>query len=281
MKIEKSSSYVPGLIYYGACYLLYNVGLFGAATYLPLAELQGVATIAGIVFAILQSRLLFNNDITKSNVGAAVVCVVGIALTAQPQWLFKKGLSTSDTAGISFINSSFSAKPQNTSAIYGSVLSSHEVLLGYTLSILGGAALGVSFDINGIILCNVKTIPKIVYTMLVCMVGSTAFMFYLEGPVYVLDFKQFLLVLGHSATSAVESFLAIYAGSIIPGPSFSILVSFEVVTMLVSQYTLMHSIKPGNYNWIEVLGCVIIVFGASVPGVVDLLSYRAKANELP
>ena len=76
--------YAPGLIYYGVCYIFYNVGWFGAAAYLPLAELQAVVTIVGIVFALLHSRLMFNIDIAKSNVVAGVVCVVGIVLTVQP-----------------------------------------------------------------------------------------------------------------------------------------------------------------------------------------------------
>ena len=89
-----------------------------------------------------------------------------------------------------------------------------------------------------------------------------------------------MFVLGHSLLSAVASFLAIYATSVIPGPSLSIVYSFEVVTMLASQYTIMHSIKPGNYNWIEVFGCIIVVFGAIIPGVMDILAHKAKANEL-
>ena len=51
--------------------------------------------------------------------------------------------------------------------------------------------------------------------------------------------------------------------------------------MLIAQYTIMHSIMPGNYNWIEVVGCLIITLGAGIPSTLDLLAYRAKADQLP
>ena len=267
--------YVPGLIYCGAAFLSFNVGVYGASTYLPLGEVQGIVTIVSIVFALAQSKLLFKIDIAKSIIIATLVCAIGIVLTVQPPWLFQNMSSTADTMTTRFMNTSF------TSTNYRYSVSSRDVMAGYILSIIGGAGLGVIFDITGIILHNVKTITKATYTMLMCTVGSVAFMFYLEDPVYVLDLNQFMFALGHGLLSAATSFLNIYASSIVPGPSLSIVYSLDVVTALISQYTIMHSIKPGNYNWIEVLGCIIIVFGASIPGVIDILAHKAKANELP
>ena len=106
-------------------------------------------------------------------------------------------------------------------------------------------------------------------------------MFYLEDPVLMLTLTQWMFVLGHAVLSAACSFLTIQAGHYVPGPSISVVFSFEVMTMLVAQYTIMHSLMPGNYNWIEVAGCIIITLGASIPSIVDILVHRAKANELP
>ena len=144
-------------------------------------------TILTSVFAIATSKFLFKNEIAKSNIIATLVCVVGIVLIAQPTWMFKKMPPSADIATTSFKNASFPLPPLNTFTNYGYSVSSSGVKLGYTLSILGGAAQGVSFEISGIILHDVKTIPKATYTMFICTVGSVGFMFYLEDPVYVID----------------------------------------------------------------------------------------------
>ena len=96
-KITKEN--IPGFLNLGVACLFFNVGYYGATTYLPLVEVRGALIIAQITTAFLHSRLLYYIDIPKTKIISLLVCVVGITLTAQPSWLFNNKLTrNSDVA---------------------------------------------------------------------------------------------------------------------------------------------------------------------------------------
>ena len=60
-----------------------------------------------------------------------------------------------------------------------------------------------------------------------------------------------------------------------PGALNAFIACTGAVYLVVAQNTFLSSVQPGNHNWIEILGVVLVLIGSTVPPVVKA---RGKSN---
>ncbi len=89
----------------------------------------------------------------------------------------------------------------------------------------------------------------------------------MEEQAFVLQWTDWLLIVGHVSTYIFIYPLYFCMGTRISGSLCSIILSTGTIYVSIAQYTFLSHIKPGNHNWLEIFGaCVIFIssVGASI-----------------
>ena len=276
--------HIPPLIYLSLLYVIYNVGYYGSTVYLPLAEAIGIVSIFSMIAAVFQSKVLFKKDVTVFHILSLIVCVIGILMVVQPCFLFHKDISLPETVSPSNqvwrdIDSNQSLYVRLSSKEQCTVGVKHTI--GYILCVTGGVVFGMTYDVNAILLHDLRPFVKITYFTTLYFIASIVIAFYVEPIVISLSLYQFLLVLAHSAGAAMACFFNIYSAHMIGGVRASLVFSSQILMNLFVQYTFMKSIMPGNGNWAEIVGAFVLVLGVGISPVYDILQSVNQANVLP
>ena len=153
--------------------------------------------------------------------------------------------------------------------------------IGYVMCISGGIALGLTFDVNAILLHNLRPVVKLTYFASLYFTVSLIMAFYVEPIVIVMSVDQFLLLLAHSIGAAVTAFFTIYAVHMIGGVRASLAFNFHILLNLFVQGTVMKSILPGNGNWMEIIGALILVLGVTISPAIDIIQTVKQSYILP
>ena len=281
LKIKRE--HIPLLIYLGFLYVFYNIGYYGSTVYLPLADCIGLVSICIMIAAMVQSKLLFKKDIHVLYIISLVVCAFGIILVIQPHYLFpgsigleKKGFVSNLTENLSLnVNTKVNMSTQKLPN------SGVQQIIGYMLCIVGGTTAGMAYDVNSILLQDLRPFVKTTYFTLVYFIASVLIAIYAEPIVLVMSLEQYLLVFAHAVLSALSTFCNIYSAHMIGGVRASLIFSLQIIVNLMIQYTFMKSYMPGHENWIEVMGAVIVVLGVAVSPILDIIRSVKGSNELP
>ena len=289
-----ASSIVPKpqilpLIVLSLMYILYNIGEFGSAAYIPLIETIGIVTLFCILTTVLQGKFLYKIDLKKIHIVTFSVLVVGIVMVTQP-------FQHQEEMHHPFQNSSFSATVHRNLSYISNLsnpiscdISNNESLSedaqrkvkGYILACIGGIGAGTSFDINAVLLSNLEPITTAMYFSSLCFVVSLLISFYFEALVVVGTMWQYLFISGHCIASAMNTYFTIYSTRKIGGVKFSLVCSIQVVLILVIQYDFMGRIMPGHRNWMEVVGALILVIGATISPIFEIVQLKREINILP
>ena len=274
--------HIPPLVYLGLIYVLLNIGSYGSTIYLPLAEVMGMVSIFSMIAAMIQAKVLFKKDIPIFYILSAIVCVFGILMIVQPQFQLQNvigsDLNLSQSQSVRNLSSNLSDYKHTDNTRMVDVKGK---LLGYFLCAIGGIAFGISLDVNAILLSDLCPFVKITYFTIIYFIASILISFYTEPFVIFMTFHQFLLLMVHAIGAAMTCFLNVYAAHIIGGVRVSLIFSLRILIHLLVQYTVMKSVLPGHRNLIEVVGALVLVFGAAMSSVVDIVQERRQANILP
>ncbi len=100
---------------------------------------------------------------------------------------------------------------------------------------------------------------------------SFILMLLLEEPVWLQSIVEGAVVALHCFFAFLTWILTMSALQYISGSTFSIIYSTTVVFLLIPQYTILSSILPGQRNWMEVMGVVMVLFGSSLASVMELI----------
>ena len=274
--------HIPPLIYLGLIYIIFNIGFYGSTVYLPLAEVMGMVSIFSMIAAMIQAKFLFKKDIQILYILSLIVCIVGILMIVQPQFQFQNdinshlNLSQSKSVSNLFSNTSDYIHIDNSRMVDAT-----DKLYGYLLCAIGGVAFGISFDVNGILLSDLRPFIKITYFTTIYFIASILISFYAEPIVVFMTFHQFLLLMAHAIGAAMTCFFNVYSSHIIGGVRFSLVLSLRILIHLLVQYTVMKSFLPGHRNWIEVVGALILVLGAAISSVFAIVQERRQSNIVP
>ncbi len=87
---------------------------------------------------------------------------------------------------------------------------------------------------------------------------------------FKLSWSDWLLVLGHSSTFAFSMTFYMYACAAIPGIIGTLIGCTSTVYVVVAQYTVLSSVLPGNHNWVEILGVILVLISSVVPSIVKV-----------
>ena len=233
LKIKRE--HVPLLIYLGFLYVFYNIGYYGSTVYLPLADCIGLVSICIMIAAMVQSKLLFKKDIHVLYIISLVVCAFGIILVIQPHYLFpgsigleKKGFVSNLTENLSLnVNTKVNMSTQKLPN------SGVQQIIGYTLCIVGGTTAGMAYDVNSILLQDLRPFVKTTYFTLVYFIASVLIAIYAEPIVLVMSLEQYLLVFAHAVLSALSTFCNIYSAHMIGGVRASLIFSLQIIVNLM------------------------------------------------
>ena len=71
-----------------------------------------------------------------------------------------------------------------------------------------------------------------------------------------------------------------YGSSVTSGNAAGIIDTSSIFAMLAAQYTILKDIHLGHRNWIEVLGVLLVLLGATISSVVEICqSYKCLKAE--
>ena len=92
-----------------------------------------------------------------------------------------------------------------------------------------------------------------------------------------ISWTDWLLVFGHTASFGILLLSYMYACSVVAGTLNALVACTSTVYITIAQYTFMSGIQPGNHNWIEILGVVLVMISSTLPSVVKA-SKKSRAN---
>ena len=98
----------------------------------------------------------------------------------------------------------------------------------------------------------------------------------LEEPVLPTNWLDTIYIIIHCLTFVFVWPLFMIACKYLSGNIISILVSTLVIFMLIPQYTILSDIYPGNKNWIEILGAILVLLGSILISLWELLKSNMK-----
>lgn len=81
------------------------------------------------------------------------------------------------------------------------------------------------------------------------------------------DPTEILLVLGQSFANALSLIFMVRGIAMCTAIWITLALSMQIVFLMVSQYTVLSTIAPGNNNWIEIFGAVIVFIAAVLPPI--------------
>ncbi len=94
------------------------------------------------------------------------------------------------------------------------------------------------------------------------LIVSLFLMLLVEKPMWPESVFDGVVVSMHCFASLFTWTFTLYSLQHISGSTFSVIYSTAVVFLLIPQYTILSSILPGNKNWIEVVGVVVVLIGS-------------------
>ena len=283
---KKQFSY---LLVLSSLYMFYNIGEYGATGYIPLIETIGIATIAALFSAALQAQFLLKVELKKIYIIVFPVLIVGIVMVTQPFQssgdmccLFQNqslnGLHYKNASSMSGVLTSIACNNTNNEPLPGDT---QKKVKGYILATVGGLAGGLVPDLYAVLISDLQPVITAMYSASLCFVASTLMSFYFEPPVVLGSMWQYFLVLVHCIASVLNTYSALYSSHKIGGVRFVLACTPQVILYLVVQYTLMKEIMPGHRNWMEVLGAIILVIGATIAPAFDMIQLKREINILP
>ena len=265
---------IPYLALFGIFILVDNISIYAAVTFLPLSTCQCIIITSSIVSGLILFAVFYNDRVTVRSICLALLCACGVVLVVQPPFIFP---SDSEKYTVQeFDNSSLNTTTQamETKETHGSIATT---TLGYVLAF--GCGLNASLS-----MLIFKRRPYLgqhmgetmFWAFLISVLISAVPMVIYETITVPKTWFQVLLVSIHCIGCILSWPSYIYALRYVSGNTINIMYSTSVVLVLVPQYTVLSSIHPGHRNWMEVLGVVLVLLGASFGSVLEIYSNRLK-----
>ena len=278
--------FVPPIVYFSILFLIYNVGLFGSAAYITLLDITALFTTFTTISALIQAKVWFKMDIKKRQIISLFVCGVGVLVILQPEMAsgllvkLPKMLTSQLQNMTNLTNASIFTEVGNLNQ-QSITFTKLQKLKGYILVVIGGIAGGMCFDINAVKLWEVESLVKATYFSLLYLVMSVICMLYFENIVISLTYQQILFALSHAITCAGRNFLTVYSSHKIGGVNFSLMHKLQVIVYLIFQCSFMDSLMLHYTTGIELVGAVILIGGAMITPLCDIIQIYKHSSVLP
>ena len=267
-----------------SCYilslLLTSLFTYIAFTFLPAALVQSIDTSANLTSGLILFHFLLHEKVTVTNVLCSILCMVGVVLVLQPKPLFTPDHKTSieenpwneTVLGYqSNLSSDNEFEELNNDYFVKSLVDVNNVL-PYIYTCLGGIFLTTYFlTIRKYPYLSRNLFDICFWTFGVNSILSSILMLVFETPVLPMNWYDGLLAFIHGSAYGLNILVSTYALKYISGNVMNLIFSLNVVFFLVSQYTILSSVRPGHRNWIEGLGVGFVLMGSSLSTVREIL----------
>ncbi len=94
-----------------------------------------------------------------------------------------------------------------------------------------------------------------------------------------ISWKDWLYILGHSGSFGLLLPIYLYACSALAGTLITIIGTTSTVYVVIAQYTFLSGIHPGNHNWIEILGIVVVLVSSMVPAYMRAKQQKGNSDK--
>ncbi len=271
---------ISGTIFFFICTTTSTLTVYVAASLLPLATLQCITQSVYIASGVILYFLFLGEKPSVVVLVAAAVCLCGVFMVIQPDFIFSPGASAAvaDSAG-----------QQNTTAVLRdctqgtteTMISPSDPWWIDVLTHLLPACTGLTMCFQIIVIRKRPFIGQQVEQVLFWVfVGGTlvslTLMALAETPVLPNNWSDVLYMSLHCLSYVFVCPAYMYAASRVKGTTLAIIASSVVMWMLIAQYTILSSIYPGHRNWIEIVGAVMVFTGAVLSVSVEICKQKAK-----
>ena len=261
--------------FYATLVFIRSIGQFVAVTLVPVSCSQSIEMTMSIASGIVLFAIFWEENITFRRVGLALMCAVGVILVIQPEFIFHHQTHKPNVTHVTATNSGCTGLDTNKTmeCDHHGNKPGNLVVIGYILPFAAGTSISISLLVLKRRPFLRENVFEVLFWTFVCgMIFSLLPMLIVEDPVLPRNWIEFGFVAGHCLTYVLTIPATMYATRYVSGNTMNIVMSTTVVFMLVSQYTVLSSIHPGNRNWIEVLGVVLVLMGASLGSMWELLT---------
>ena len=156
------------------------------------------------------------------------------------------------------------------------VVSIGDEILGYLMMILSGVSGAANTviqkakmnEVNPLILNFWTSIAMTLVPLVLCLIIE------FDDLTFPTDAESILLVLGQSFASAFSFMLALQGVRRTTAIWITLALSLQIFFLIISQYTILHSIAPGKDNWIEIFGAVVVIVAAVIPPIWEVIKTK-------
>ena len=244
---------------YSIITLIWPISLFIDVRLLPIGTVESIVQTSNIALGIVLFYFCLGEKPTLFLMLSAVLCVSGVILVVQPEYIFHHKNKNNQT----------SQQKENYYEV--DVKDDHLYIVRYIFPVITGASLALDLTL-------VKKIPYLSNNMSVVLfwaflsntIVSAILMLIFETMVLPHDPWDILYIFLHCLSYSLLWPFYIYGIRYISANFFNIICSLSVILMLVAQYTVLKSILPGKGNWLEVCGIVLVFSGVALTSLIDL-----------
>ena len=260
-----------GVLVYTLVTSMCSVTIYVSMAMLPAGTVQSLQQTFQITSGIILFALILKEKITIRMLISSLLCIAGIFMVIQPDFLFH------ETSNTDILNKT--RVPTNTTANFES--EEYEVF-----------GFGIDQATNLIVGCSIAAISGVFVTLdVLVMKYNTSFkdflfeipffsfivgtlisivlMLILESPTLPTSWTDVAYIVIHTTSFAAGWPLYIYILRYISANTFNIIWSTITVFMLIAQYTVLSSILPGHRNWMEVVGVLLVTIGSSFGSIAN------------
>ena len=263
----------------GILVIVEALAIFVPATFISLSNAESIRVTSGIASGIILFSLFWEEKITLKRVIFALLCAIGVILVIQPEFISTGTQHIMKNCTNNHIMVIANETMETTSAAIATTECKDKgiavVVLGYGLAILAGCSIsGSTLLLKRNPYLGEHMFDALFWVYLLASTISAVIMAIFENPALPTNLYEFLLIAIHCITFTFAWPLWICGSKRISGNAINIVYSTCVVFVLIPQYTLLSSILPGNRNWIEVVGVVLVLLGSSLGSVLELLKSK-------
>ena len=271
-------SEVPVTLCYGISNFAMSFTLYVAASIIPLASAQSIQITSGLASGLVLFAIFCKEKMAVKRISFVLLCIIGVILVIQPQFIFKickENKMSPDENSTIVIKENENGTMETEMETKTKKRSIHLVVIGYTLPIVTGFALSSDVVLVKRFPYLKKSLLEVAFWSLILSTSFSAVaMVIFENPVLITTLFEASMIAAHCISYVFAWPLAVYGAAKVEGNVYNLIYCTIVVFMLVPQYTVLSSILPGNRNWIEIVGVVLVLFGSSLGSIWELCHKR-------
>ena len=260
-----------GLFVYTVVTTICSALIFISMAMIPISVAQSLQQASQIISGILLFALILKERITIRILLSSVLCVAGIMLVIQPDFLFPEA-DLSSSKRISLLTNTSINTENKQKGIFGYQLDSKlSQVIGFAMASIAGFF--VTLDVlvtkyNTSFADYLLEIPF--FAFIAGTLLSTIGMLILETPTLPTNWTDVLYIFIHTVSYTMLWPLYIYVLQYISANAYNIIWSTSTVLMLLAQYTILSRILPGHRNWMEVVGVLLVTIGSSLGSLLNI-----------